>query len=68
MLRRVPSIPASADFLIRHCYYHDQPEREGFYVTFYLFGYGDDAEKARIQWQIGLKLVENAIRQFSRKP
>lgn len=62
LLNRVPEIPAAAEFLIRRCYYES---REGFYITFYLFGYGDDEERARQQWKIGLKLAENAIRQVS---
>lgn len=66
LLQRVPAIPASAEFLIRRCSYHeDQGVRDGFYITFYLFGYGDDEEDARLRWAIGLKLVENAIRQWS---
>ena len=60
LLKRIPEIPAAAEFLIRRCYYG---EGDGFYITFYLFGYGDDEEQARQQWAIGLKLVENAIRQ-----
>lgn len=66
LLQRVPEIPASAEFLVRRCYYHvpsDEKIREGFYITFYLFGYGDDELRARQQWDIALKLVENAIRQ-----
>jgi len=39
--------------------------REGFYITFYLFGYDDDEAQARQRWAIALKLVENAIRQTS---
>jgi hypothetical protein len=62
LLRRVPEIPAAAEFNIRRCYFH---QSEGFYLTFYLFGYGDDEPQARQQWAIGLKLVENAIRQIS---
>jgi hypothetical protein len=62
LLKRVPEIPASAEFLIRRCYWN---ENEGFYMTFYLFGYGDDEQKARRQWMIGLKLVENALRQVT---
>jgi len=62
LLKRVPEIPAAAEFLIRRCHY---PERDGFYITFYLFGYGNDSDRARQQWAIGLKLVENAIRQVS---
>jgi len=66
LLKRVPEIPAAAEFLIRRCYFHQGTEtREGFYITFYLFGYADDQEHAQDQWTIGLKLVENAIRQIS---
>lgn len=39
--------------------------QEGFYITSYLFGYGDDEADARRRWGIGLKLVENAILQVS---
>ena len=66
LLKRVPEIPSSAEFLIRRCFYHEGNEtREGFYMTLYVFGYGDDESQARQQWAIGLKLVENAIRQLS---
>jgi hypothetical protein len=37
----------------------------GFYITFYLFGYGDDEAQARKRWAIGLKVVENIILQLS---
>lgn len=63
LLKQVPEIPATAEFLIRRCYYHDEKGvRDGFYITLYLFGYGDDEVQARQRWAIGLKLVENAIR------
>jgi len=68
LLKRVPEIPASAEFLIRRCYCHLIPEaetRDGFYITQYVFGYGADQAQARQQWGIALKLVENAIRQIS---
>ena len=66
LLRRVPEIPAAAEFLVRRCYYHEKDEtRDGFYITFYLFGYGDDEPQAQQRWAIALKLVENAIRQIS---
>ena len=66
LLKRVPEIPAAAELIIRRCSYH-VPDgiRDGFYVTFYLFGYGDDEFQARQCWAIALKLVENAIRQIS---
>jgi hypothetical protein len=66
LLKKAPEIPAAAEFLIRRCYYHvADGMRDGFYFTFYLFGYGGDEVQARQSWAIGLKLVENAIRQVS---
>ena len=68
LLKRVPEIPATAEFLVRRCYYHVIPDaetRDGFYITQYVFGYGADEVQARQQWAIALKLVENAIRQIS---
>ena len=66
LLRRVPEIPAAAEFLVRRCHYHHEDEtRDGFYITFYLFGYGDDHPQAQQRWAIAVKLVENAIRQIS---
>ena len=66
LLRRVPEIPAAAEFLVRRCRYHEGDEiRDGFYITFYLFGYGDDEPQAQQRWAIALKLVENAIPQIS---
>jgi hypothetical protein len=67
LLKRVPEIPGSADFLVRRCFYHSEAAatRDGFYMTHYLFGYGNDETQARQQWAIAMKLVENAIRQIS---
>lgn len=66
LLQRVPEIPASAEFLLRRCFYHkDASVQEGFYVTFYLFGFGQDEVKARAQWAIALQLVSAAITQLS---
>ncbi len=68
LLGRAPQISSAAEFIIRRCFYGAQPgetPREGFYVTFYLFGYGDDEAEARGRWGIGLKLVGNAILQLS---
>lgn len=68
LLKRVPHIPASAEFLIRRCFYHSNQSaetRDGFYITHYLFGYGDQESQARQQWAIGITLVQNAVRQIS---
>jgi len=67
LLKKAPEMAASAEFLVRRCNYHVGEEvRDGFYITFYLFGYGDDEALARQRWAIALKLVENAIRQATR--
>ena len=64
LLKRVPEIPAAAEFLIRRSFYHVADEiQEGCYITLYLFGYGDDEPQARQRWAIALKLAENAVRQ-----
>jgi hypothetical protein len=67
LLQRVPEIPASAEFLLRRCFYHEGDDfRDGFYVTCYVFGYGSDEGKARQQCAIALKLVGNALAQLGR--
>jgi hypothetical protein len=66
LLQRVPEIPAAAEFVLRRCYFHGHDSlQEGFYITFYLAGYGDEDLDARQHWAIALKLVENAILQLS---
>ena len=66
LLQRVPEIPDSAELMLRRCFYREQDGvREGYYVTFYLFGFGEDEAKARQQWGIALKLVTGAITQLS---
>ncbi len=69
LLGRAPQISAAAEMIIRRCFYGIGNDAEpGFYVSFYLFGYGDDAAEARKRWGIGLKLVGNAILQLSAQP
>jgi hypothetical protein len=64
LLKRVPEIPAAVELLIRRCFYYVEEEaREGFYITLYVLGYGDDEAQARQRWAIALKLTENAVRQ-----
>ncbi len=66
LLKLVPEIPAAAELIIRRCVYHQGPQmRDGLYLTLYVSGYGDDEQQARRHWAIGLKLVENAVRQIS---
>jgi len=66
LLKRAPEIPASAEFLLRRCYFRiAEKTRDGFCLTLYLFGYGGTEVKARQQWAIALQLVANAMTQLS---
>src|SRR5215469_14772548 len=66
LLQRPPEMPASAEFLLRRCFCHEGEEvRDGFYVTFYLFGFGSGEAKARQQWASALKLAANAFAEVS---
>jgi hypothetical protein len=67
LLNLVPPISATAEFIVRRCYYHlaDEPVRPGYYLTFYVTGYGDDIIHARQRWGIALDLLQNAILQLS---
>jgi len=69
LLQRAPEISAAAEFIVRRCYYHrgemESESDAGYYFTFYLSGYGDDEDEARRRWNVGLKLVENALVQLS---
>jgi hypothetical protein len=80
LLKKVPEIPASAELIVRHCYFPggshtsdaSQPSKAsdaqaGFYVTAYVFGYGEEEEQARRQWAVALRLVGNALLQASKR-
>jgi hypothetical protein len=61
-LSKTPEMSAAAEFLLRRCYYHmDQEIRAGFYITFYLFGYGDDENSARKNWTSALVMVRKVL-------
>ena len=68
LLQRAPEISAAAEFVVHRCYYHPEGAADsetGYCITFYLHGYGDDEDEARRRWNVGLKLVENALVQLS---
>ena len=50
--------PISYEFTVRRCWFHSERVGDdltpGFYVTFYLFGYGSDEAQARARWAEGL--------------
>jgi len=72
LLRQAPEIGSSAEFIVRRCTDHRSGNEaaDGFYITFYLHGYGDDEQKARKRWAIALKMVRHAMIQYwaSRNP
>lgn len=65
LLRKTPETPSSAEVCVRRCYFHEGGETEGFYVTLYVSGYGDDEARGRLNWAIALRLAGNAILQLS---
>ena len=78
LLSKAPDFAAAVEFVIRRCFYHvdgtratsdvelDEPRhREGFGITLYSYGYGDDATEAKQRWVIGLKVVQNALLQVA---
>ena len=66
LLHETPEAPASAEFLLRRCYYHEKESvHDGFYITFYLFGYGEQEPEARQQWAKALAQVSDALARLS---
>ena len=63
LLRSAPEMASSAEFIVRRCVDHRANTQECFYVTFYLYGYGEDEHQARKRWTIALKMVQHAIMQ-----
>ncbi len=74
-------LPTISEFILRRCWYHSEAssflagdnsetsEKEnlvpGFYVTFYLFGYGADESQARASWAEGLRQVTGVITEMT---
>ncbi len=66
LLRHAPEMRSAAEGSVRRCYFRREKEtQEGFYVTLYVNGYGDDEAEARLNWGIALKLAGNALLQLS---
>jgi hypothetical protein len=64
LLRHAPEISSAAEFIVRRCIDHrteSEPNRDGYYITFYLNGYGEDELQARKRWGIALKMVQHAM-------
>jgi hypothetical protein len=66
LLLRAPDTPSTAEVCVRRCFFAEQDSvREGYYSTLYVSGYGSDEASARQNWEVGLKLMGNAIVQLS---
>jgi hypothetical protein len=66
LLRHAPDISASADFIVRRCIDRrdERASQHGFYITFYISGFGEDEPDARSHWAIAMKTVQHAIMQM----
>lgn len=61
--------PIACESIVRRCWYHtnssaDDNPTPGFYVTLYVFGYGNDETQARTRWAEGLLRVTSALIAF----
>jgi len=70
LLKRAPEMAASAELVIRRCYFHaiDDPEKsaDGFAFTVYVSGFGEDEAECRKRWSIALTLLQHALVQVAR--
>jgi hypothetical protein len=73
--------PVACELMVRRCWYHTETSSlragddaatpgetnpvPGFYVTLYLFGYGDDEAQARARWAEGLQHVTTVLSEFA---
>jgi hypothetical protein len=65
LLRRAPEISSATEVCVRRCFFeHDDEAEEGFYFTVYVRGYGCDEAAAQVSWEVGLRLVGNAVVQL----
>lgn len=62
LLRHAPEMSSAAEFIVRRCSDNrTEANRDCYYITFYLSGYGEDEQQARKRWAIALKMVQHAI-------
>jgi hypothetical protein len=70
LLKRAPEMAASVELVIRRCYFHPEEtpaeSHDGFCITAYVSGFGEDEPEARRRWSIALVLLQNALVQAAR--
>ena len=65
-LRNIGPHPIACELIVRRCWYRassssDDEPVPGFYITLYLFGYGNDEVEARARWRGGLTRVSGVL-------
>jgi hypothetical protein len=65
-LRNIGPHPIACELIVRRCWYRanssaDDEPVPGFYITLYLFGYGNDQAEARARWRGGLTRVSGVL-------
>jgi hypothetical protein len=66
LLGRTPETPSAVEVCVRRCHFwQGDGVQEGFYFTLYVSAYGNEEAGARQNWEVGLKLMGNAVMQLS---
>ncbi len=70
LLQRAPEMAAAIELVIRRCYYHPDKDpnesTDGFCITAYASGFGENKAEARQRWSIALTLLQHALVQAVR--
>jgi hypothetical protein len=61
LLKSAPEMPASAEIMVRRCFYANHPDHDGYYFTVYISGFGETEAQSRQRWSIALTLVQHAL-------
>jgi hypothetical protein len=61
LLKGAPEMPASAEIMVRRCFYANHPDHDGYYLTVYVSGFGETEAQSRQRWSIALTLVQHAL-------
>jgi hypothetical protein len=66
LLKSTPEMPASAEIMVRRCFYANHPDHDGYYFTVYVSGFGETEAQSRQRWSIALTLVQHALVQLAK--
>lgn len=69
LLHRAPEMAATVELAIRRCYFHTESNPDesanGFCISAYVAGFGDNEPEARQRWSIALTLLQHALVQVA---